>query len=270
MPISDPETLKDFLSAHGLKPNKALGQNFFIDMEKLTSIVEASHVDGLDIIEIGPGPGALTELLLPRVSRLIAVEKDATMSALLTERLGTDDRLTVRTADILRFDMAHAFDGAFSVCGNLPYYITTPIAERILLACPVSATIMVQREAADRFLAHPGDRVYGPLAILSQLFYEPSRLLDIPRSCYYPQPDVDSAVVRLVRRPSATRETVAAMNAFLNQAFLMRRKTLFNNLGRTENVAEAIRSIGADPAIRAEALAPEQLLSLYRRLHPSA
>ena len=268
MPMTDLTALKAALEAAGLKPNRALGQNFFVDGARLDAIVDAAGIDGRAVLEIGPGMGALTERLAERAARVVAVEKDAAMAALLRERLSGAANLTVETADILRFPIAEAMQKGvgedFSVVGNLPYYITTPIAERLLQLLPASMTLMVQREAAERFFAGPDDRVYGPLAAMTAVCCEARRVMEVPRGCYYPQPDVDSTVVHLVRRDAADGIPAEAFFAFLNRAFSMRRKTLFNNLGREPRVEQALASLGLPENVRAEALPPKQLYEVFR------
>lgn len=268
VPITDPDTLKTTLEHCGIRPNKALGQNFFIDEDRLAVIADTADVSGRNVLEIGPGPGALTELLIERAKKVIAVEKDAAMSAILTERLGDEPALSVVTADALRYDPRTGFEGApFCVVGNLPYYITTPISERYVAMEPESLTLMVQREAAVRFLAQPGDRVYGPLAVVCDVFYRAEKTMDIPRACYWPQPEVDSAVVRLKYCPPENGTGRArAFFAFLNAVFAMRRKTLINNLGRTDAAREAIAACGLAPDVRAEAVGPGTLYELFRIL----
>lgn len=265
-PISDIDNLKETLLRYGIRPNKALGQNFFIDGERLSRIAEAACIDGANVLEIGPGPGALTEELVQHAGRIVAVEKDGEMVKILTDRLGDEPALTIVNADALRYQPRDAFgNDPFSVAGNLPYYITTPIAERYMAMEPVSMTLMVQREAAERFFAQPNDRVYGPLSVVSGVFYRADKLMDIPRGCYWPQPDVDSAVVLLKRNPSLGEAgTAKAFFGFLNACFAMRRKTLINNLGRTDAAKAAIAACGLAPDVRAEAVAPEILYRLFQ------
>ncbi len=230
----DAAAVRRALYAAHLRPNRALGQNFCTDGARLAAMADAAAADGLPVLEIGPGLGALTEPLLLRAPRVVAVEKDAALCAALRARLCAHERagrLALYAADILRFDVPGAMDGApFAAAGNLPYYITTPIAEYLLPLLPSSLTLMVQREAGERFFAGPGARVYGPLSVLTQLYYEPERLMDVPRGCFYPQPEVDSLVVRLARRRGAPPEAPQRVLAFCRRAFSMRRKTLLNNL----------------------------------------
>lgn len=302
----DAAQIKRALSEAGLRPNAALGQNFCVDEARLAAIVDAADVAGRPVLEVGPGLGALTEPLLARAARVVAVEKDAALAALLSRRLAAAGaRLAVYTADILRFDVAAAMEAApaapgnpaapgssdspgapgssdspaapgspgapgaaFCVAGNLPYYITTPIVERLLPLLPLSLTLMVQREAAARFSAGPGARVYGPVAVFSQLYYTVRHVMDVPRDSYYPQPDVDSSVVHLARRDALPDAEPAALLAFLHRAFAMRRKTLWNNLARAPQAAAALAALGLPADVRAEALPPAALLAVFQALPP--
>lgn len=310
----DAAQIKRALSEAGLRPNAALGQNFCVDEARLAAIVDAADVAGRPVLEVGPGLGALTEPLLARAARVVAVEKDAALAALLSRRLAAAGaRLAVYPADILRFDVAAAMEAApggshnpaapggshspaapgapggsapgnpaapgsfhssgapgaaFCVAGNLPYYITTPIVERLLPLLPLSLTLMVQREAAARFSARPGARVYGPVAVFSQLYYTVRHVMDVPRESYYPQPDVDSSVVHLARRDALPDAEPAALLAFLHRAFAMRRKTLWNNLARAPQAAAALAALGLPADVRAEALPPAALLAVFQALPP--
>lgn len=311
----DAAQIKRALSEAGLRPNAALGQNFCVDEARLAAIVDAADVAGRPVLEVGPGLGALTEPLLARAARVVAVEKDAALAALLSRRLAAAGaRLAVYSADILRFDVAAAMEAApaapgnpaapgspatpgsshspgapgssdspaapgssdspgapgaaFCVAGNLPYYITTPIVERLVPLLPLSLTLMVQREAAARFSAGPGARVYGPVAVFSQLYYTVRHVMDVPRDSYYPQPDVDSSVVHLARRDALPDAEPAALLAFLHRAFAMRRKTLWNNLARAPQAAAALAALGLPADVRAEALPPAALLAVFQALPP--
>ena len=325
----DAAQIKRALSEAGLRPNAALGQNFCVDEARLAAIADVADVAGRPVLEVGPGLGALTEPLLARAARVVAVEKDAALAALLSRRLAAAGaRLAVYTADILRFDVAAAMEAApaapgnpaapggshspaapgapggsapgnpaapgapggsapgnpaapggsdspgapgaaFCVAGNLPYYITTPIVERLLPLLPLSLTLMVQREAAARFSAGPGARVYGPVAVFSQLYYTVRHVMDVPRESYYPQPDVDSSVVHLARRDALPDAEPAALLAFLHRAFAMRRKTLWNNLARAPQAAAALAALGLPADVRAEALPPAALLAVFQALNGS-
>ena len=255
---------REILSQYGLKPNRSLGQNFLADPDVCARIADACRCEGMPVLEIGPGLGALTAELLRTADRVVAVEKDAGMVHVLRQEL-PDPKLEVVEGDILKFDIQGRMgSGPYKAAGNLPYYITTPIAERLLTAKPDCAVLMVQKEAAERFLARPGDRVYGPLAILSSLLFRPEYLFSVPPHCFWPQPEVDSAVVRLERRPEAAGEKAEELLQFLKTCFRMRRKTMKNQFAGNEEMRELLRETGLEGA-RAESLSPEELYGLYQK-----
>lgn len=258
--------IKALFSGEDRRANRALGQNFFTDGELLEAFVREAELGTEPILEIGPGLGALTEPLLKTGAKVIAVEKDAFLAEKLPALMNSS-RLTVVTGDILRQDVPSLTGGRFSVAGNLPYYITTPIVELLLSLLPETALIMVQAEAAERFFALPGDRVYGPVAILSGLYYECRMLAELDPGKYYPPPDVRSAVVLMKKRPDAdTLPPPKAFAGFIRKALLARRKTIENNLGKDEATRNALRRADIDPGIRAETLSPERFLRLYTEL----
>jgi len=259
------QTVKELLTELGRAPNKALGQNFFVDGPRLQSLADAMNVDGAAVLEIGAGLGALTELLLPRAQTLYAVELDSALCDIL--RRFKDPKLQILCGDCLKLDYSF-LPPDFVAAGNLPYYITTPIAEMLLTLNPSEITLMVQKEAAARFFAAPGDKTYGPVAILSQLFYEPKLLAELPESCYWPQPTVRSCVVQLRKRdrfqiPDSRHQDFLS---FIKQCLRMRRKTLLNNLKGWPAAASILEQMNLSPSIRAEALTPEQFLTLFREL----
>ena len=216
------------------------------------------------MLEIGPGTGALTQGLLARAAFLAAVEKDGRLCDILRERFG--ERLTLLHADALDADIP-ALMGLqpWHAVGNLPYYATTPIVLRLLSLLPESMTLMVQKEAAERFFAQPKDRVYGPVAVACACFYDAEPVLNAPRDCFRPAPEVDSIVVRLSRNTRPAPDA-AKFLSFLKQAFSMRRKTLYNNVSRDQRVLQTLENLGFASDARAEALPPEALLTIYLAL----
>lgn len=256
-------SIKAQLAQYGLTPNKALGQNFLADDMAAEEI--AASCKGA-IIEIGPGMGALTEKLLNRPEKVAAVEIDRRMAEILKDRFG--DRLMLIEGDVLKTDIkeiAESLGGAVSIAGNLPYYITTPICTQ-LITCGAdirSMTLMMQKEAAERFFAKPGDRVYGPLTVLAQYYYDVSTLLRLSREAYYPRPEVDSVVLKLERKQA---EHHPMLHWLLESAFAMRRKTLSNNLKAAgisdERLNEICEAVGIQPNIRAEKLTPAQFAAI--------
>jgi len=248
----------------GFVPNKALGQNFLIDGSVIDGILDEAQISGKRVLEIGPGAGALTQGLLQRAAFLAAIEKDGRLCDVLHERFGA--RLMLLHADVLDANIPLLMGNEpWHAVGNLPYYATTPIVFKLLSLLPQSMTLMVQKEAAQRFSARPRDRVYGPVAVTTACFYNAREVIQVPRSCFQPQPEVDSVVVRLERNNAAI-ESPAAFLTFLKQAFSMRRKTLFNVLGKEPLLPELLASLHLNTDVRAEALSPDILLQLYRTL----
>lgn len=256
-------TIKAQLELYGLTPNKALGQNFLADEGAAEEI--AASCPG-PVIEIGPGMGALTEKLLERQAPVAAIEIDSRMAGILRERFG--DRLRLTEGDVLRADIcaiADSLGGRVSIAGNLPYYITTPICTRLITcgADIASMTLMMQKEAGERFFAGPGDRVYGPLTVLARYNYEISTLLRLSREAYYPQPEVDSVVLKLERK---SVQPPPMLEWLLESAFAMRRKTLANNLkaaGVTDGrLKDIFAALDIPENIRAERLTPAQFAAI--------
>lgn len=267
------DTIEQQLAKFCLTPNRALGQNFLADENAALRIAQAACRQDLPALEIGPGLGALTGALLGAAARVTAVELDAAMVGALRGMFGEEKRLNLIHQDFLKFDLdSYAREaGAYCVAGNLPYYITTPICMKLLRAqaLPERMALMVQREAGERFFAPPCTRLYGPLAVLAQLYYECSVLFTLSPAQYYPQPEVESAVILLARREHAPHDPSLAH--FLEAAFAMRRKTLTNNLRAAGFEREAVRAAfercGIGENARAEQLAPAVFAALARTLH---
>lgn len=255
--------VKAALEEQKVSPNRALGQNFCVDGQRLKTCVEQMTL-AKDVIEIGPGLGGLTELLLEKGVSVTAVEKDAAMADYLIKTL-PDPNLAVITGDALKFRYRDV-PAPFSVVGNLPYYITTPLCTAILKALPASFYCMVQKEAADRFFAAPKDDTYGPLSILVQLFYDAKTLEAFPPDCFYPSPEVQSVFVGMTKKADAPKVDPTAFFAFCTQLLSMRRKTIKNNLKAYANAASALSALGIAPETRAETLSPGMFLSLYSLL----
>lgn len=266
---------KGFLEQYGITPNRALGQNFLCDANAIEKILAAAKAGGEFVLEIGPGLGALTEGLARQAERVVAVEIDNAMIAPLSERLSEYANVRILHADFLKAswkEMAPPGGGDFIAAGNLPYYATTPICLKLFEQAGRirSITVMVQKEAARRFFAGPGDKVYGPLSVVARSWYDASCVMELPPECFYPQPGVDSTVVRLVRAedvpgidPKTALKTVGA-------CFRMRRKTIINNLlaagiPRSEALS-ALKESGVKPEARAESVEPRRLIALAEAL----
>ncbi len=264
--------VRERLSCLGIMPKRSLSQNFLIDEAKRDEIINALNPAGQAVLEIGPGLGSLTEALILRAERVVAVELDDVLSCALKAAY-PHKNLKVLTGDFLKQDFSCLYkelgNRPFLVAGNLPYAITSPIMYKLLSSeLPICRmALMLQLEAADRFFANPTERAYGPLTIAANSAYNARRLMQLPPSSFYPQPKVRSAVVLLEQKPPPLPQK--GFLAFLKLAFSMRRKTLFNNLINyysEEQIQQALSLLGLDTACRAEALLPKTLLSLYNAL----
>ena len=211
-----------------------LGQHFLV-RGALVERIAAAVCPGPErlVIEIGPGKGALTERLLARAARVVAIETDARLVERLTERFRTATNLTLIQDDVLHADLSGW--GAAVVAGNLPYYITSPILSKVLALGPSlrRAVFLVQKEVAERLAAKPGSRRYGFLTVQTQLLASPEVLFGVPPSAFRPPPKVDSAVVRLTPYHDGapwSLEDPAGFLDFVGLCFRQKRKTIRNNL----------------------------------------
>jgi 16S rRNA (adenine1518-N6/adenine1519-N6)-dimethyltransferase len=216
------------------------------------------------VVEIGPGKGALTAHLLERAERVIAIEIDHVLIQYLTAKFRGEPRLELVEGDVLKVELAQY--GPEAVAGNLPYYITSPIIEKVLgMRRPVRcAVFLVQKEVAERLTASPGARDYGYLSVATQFLAKAELLFTVAPGSFKPPPKVDSAVVRLTPRSPATVGDSAAFLRFVGLCFRHKRKTLRNNLGGVfpPEVVAALPEAG----MRAEQLSLEMFVDLYGRL----
>jgi 16S rRNA (adenine1518-N6/adenine1519-N6)-dimethyltransferase len=209
---------------------KSLGQHFLNDKRILTGIVDALELSGRElVIEIGPGRGSLTALLLERARHVTAVEVDRALAALLRERYAADQRVTIVEGDVLDVDFGEVAGGPYVLVGNVPYYITTPILFKGLARPrPDRAVYLVQREVAERIVAAPGDRDYGALSVNVQAVARPEILFRVPAGAFRPPPKVESAVIRLTpnEHPAISADWEEAYRELVIAAFGFRRKQM--------------------------------------------
>jgi 16S rRNA (adenine1518-N6/adenine1519-N6)-dimethyltransferase len=267
---------RQMLERHGLRPKKSWGQNFLGDDDALAQIAGAVGLQpGEAVVELGPGLGHLTRHLLATGARVIAVERDRDMVAVLQGL--ADPRLQVVAADAARADFA-ALAGVprVAVVGNLPYHLTSPILFQVLdqHAHVSRAVFTVQKEVADRLAARPGGREYGLLSVLLGLFFDLESLLTLPARLFHPPPRVDSAVVRLtaLAHPRAAVTDESRFRRLVKAGFSQRRKTLWNALrsdpalGGEAVLQGALQAAGVDPKRRAETLSSEEFAAIERAL----
>ena len=252
---------------------KSLGQHFLNDPRILGRIADALELTGSElVIEIGPGRGALTELLLERGGHVIAIEYDRALAALLRERYAGDSRITIVERNVLEVDFGDLATGPYVLAGNVPYYITTPILFKGLTnPRPDRAVYLVQREVAERIAAPPGDREYGALSVNVQAVANAELLFRVGRGAFQPPPRVDSAVLRITPRvdPVISLPEEEEFRSFVQAAFGMRRKQMRRVLRElwkidAESAERIIDAAGIDPAVRPETLSPTEFANLLR------
>lgn len=278
--MSSPKTMQDVIRKHQFTLKKSLGQNFLIDENILNNIASAAGINGDSyVLEIGPGAGALTQVLAAQAKKVIAVEIDRRLEPVLSDTLQDFDNVSVHFGDVLKLDLHQIIrqecpaDASVTVVANLPYYVTTPILMKLLTSeLPINTiVVMIQKEVAGRLQADPGEKSYGSLSIAVQYVAEPKIVMTVPKTVFVPQPNVDSAVIRLNVRPEK-KVTVADEEFFfrlIRASFAQRRKTLMNNLvhnlydkTQKEKLLEVLERVGIDPGRRGETLSIEEFARL--------
>ncbi|MCI5856382.1 MAG: 16S rRNA (adenine(1518)-N(6)/adenine(1519)-N(6))-dimethyltransferase RsmA [Agathobacter sp.] len=277
--LGNPKNTIEVLQKYQFNFQKKFGQNFLIDTRILEEIIAASGVGSNDfVLEIGPGIGTMTQYLCEAAREVVAVEIDNNLIPILKDTLHAYDNVEVLNEDILKVDinkLAQEKNGGrpIKVVANLPYYITTPIIMGLFEShVPIdSITIMVQKEVADRMQVGPGTKDYGALSLAVQYYAKPEIVVNVPPSCFMPQPKVGSAVIRLTRhdKPPVDVRDEKLMFQIIRASFNQRRKTLANGLSNfpqlqldKQQVTDCITALGVPATIRGEALTLEQFAQL--------
>lgn len=286
--LYNPTNTLEIIKKYGFGFQKRFGQNFLIDGNVVEKIVREAGITKDDfVLEIGPGIGTMTQILCENAREVAAVEIDKNLIPILAETLAPYDNVTVINEDILKVDVRKLAeeknDGRpIKVVANLPYYITTPIIMGLFEShVPLeSITIMVQKEVAQRMQVGPGTKDYGALSLAVQFYADAQIVLKVPASCFMPRPNVDSAVIKLVRHEDAPVKVKDEQFMFrvIRAAFNQRRKTLANSLANSselngsghactrEDVTTALEAMGLPGGIRGEALTLAQFGELADRL----
>ncbi len=274
--IADKGVTKHILRAFDLHASRRLGQNFLISPGVVRAVVEAAEIENGDrVLEIGPGIGTLTQGLLEAGAEVTAVELDKKLPAVLAETLRGYAHLKVVQGDILKTDIpALMGDQPFKVAANLPYYITTPILLSLLeQSLPITHIVtMVQKEVAERMTARPGGKDYGALSVAVQYHTEPEIVLDVPPSCFFPAPEVDSAVIACAVRktPAVAVQDEKLFFRVVKASFGQRRKTLSNALKPLSfskmQSGDALRGAGIDSTRRGETLSLAEFAAIANKL----
>ena len=277
--LGNPKNTIEVLQKYHFNFQKKFGQNFLINTSILEEIIDAAEITKEDfVLEIGPGIGTMTQYLCEAAREVVAVEIDTNLIPILGDTLSAYDNVEVMNADILKVDIAKLADERnggkpIKVVANLPYYITTPIIMGLFEShVPIdSITIMVQKEVADRMQEGPGSKEYGALSLAVQYYAKPEIVVNVPPSCFMPQPKVGSAVIRLTRHenPPVDVDNEKLMFQVIRASFNQRRKTLANGLNNfgsfslgKEEIQKSIEELGVPVNIRGEALSLEQSAKL--------
>ena len=271
------EETRFIMKKYNIKANKNLGQNFLINEEVVTNIVDCSNIDKQDlVIEIGPGLGTLTKYLLEKAGKVICIELDTKMLQILKDRFSLYNNFELINNDVLKVDLKNIIEKEkaegkiqnVKIVANLPYYITTPIIMKLLeeeLELE-SITVMIQKEVADRLIAIPGEKNTGAITYAVYYYATSEAIMEVPNSSFIPEPAVTSKVIKLnIRKePIVTPKNKEKMFKVIKCAFMQKRKTLLNSLTNNkifENKnqgIELLKSLQINENIRPEELTLEQ------------
>ena len=269
------------MKKYNIKANKNLGQNFLIDEEAINTIVESSNIKEKDlVIEIGPGLGTLTKMLLERAKKVICIELDENMVNILEDRFKLYKNIEILNQDILRTDLREIIKKEkqsgnvenVKIVANLPYYITTPIV-MMLLEKKLdldSITVMVQKEVAERLIAIPGHKNTGAITYTVYYYADSCKVLEVPNTSFIPEPEVTSEVIKLKIRkePPVKTKSEDLMFKIIKGAFMQRRKTLLNSLTNFKIFddkkmgLEVLKRVGLKENVRAEELSLENFAQI--------
>lgn len=270
------EETKQLLKKYKIRVNKSLGQNFLIDGNVIEQIITGSDISKEDlVIEIGPGLGTLTNELIQKAKKVIAIELDPKMITILQDRFSKEENFEIIFQDVLTCDLQQILKqeqektnySSIKVVANLPYYITTPIMMKLLEEkLPLaSITVMIQKEVAERLIAIPGTKNAGAITYSIYYYAKSGKILEVPNSCFIPEPEVTSEVIQLQIRekPAVKTKDSKVMFSIIKSAFMQRRKTLLNALVNTKvfiNKEEAMKifnQLGIEEKARAEEIPME-------------
>lgn len=268
---------KFILNKYGIHANKSLGQNFLINNEVVSTIIESANISNKDlVIEIGPGLGTLTSRLLEKAGKVICVELDDRMISILEDRFKLYNNFELIHNDVLKVDLNKIIEENLEnsnlktakIVANLPYYITTPIIMKLLeeKLNIETITVMIQKEVADRLVALPGTKNAGAITYSVYYYADAIKIIDVEKNSFIPEPNVTSSVIQLkIRKESLLQvENEELMFKIIKQAFMQRRKTLVNALSNLaifnnkEEIIQLLKELNINEKVRGEALTIEQ------------
>lgn len=272
--LYSPKIVKEIIDLYSFRFSKSLGQNFLVDKNFVDKIVDAADVSGKNVIEIGPGIGTITYEMAKVAKKVVAIEIDDSLIPIIEENMEEFDNFDLIHEDILKADLekivAEEFAGeSFKVVSNLPYYITTPIIEKLVtsnLPC-TDMTIMVQKEVADRMLATEKDKEYSSLSVFVKYYSDAKKVTNVPKSVFMPQPKIDSTVLKLDLRKYTDDVDEAKLFSLIHAGFNKRRKTILNSLSdavEKDKLRLAFEKLGIKDNLRAENLSLDDFINLAK------
>lgn len=268
---------KFIMDKYHITANKNLGQNFLIDDDTVSGIVDAANVSKDDlIIEIGPGLGTLTKELLDRAGKVICIELDKRMIEILNDRFSMYDNFKVLNDDVLKVNLKELIEKEkvkkTKIVANLPYYITTPIIMKLLeeRLDIETITVMIQKEVADRLVTKPGTGDTGAITYAIHYYTNPKRVLEVPNTAFIPEPKVNSTVINLevLKEPKVAVKDEKKLFEVIKTAFMQKRKTLLNALansnkyGSKEQICKTLELLSIDNRVRPEKLTLEEFAKI--------
>jgi 16S rRNA (adenine1518-N6/adenine1519-N6)-dimethyltransferase len=270
--------IQALLASAKTEPRHRFGQNFMIDQNLVRLVAEAGEISPDDtVIEVGPGTGTLTEELLARAGRVVAVEIDRDLAGMLRQRFGSNEKFSLIEGDALAGKhslnatlnemITNAREMRIKLVANLPYNIASPLVIELLIGGVDLLAFTVQKEVADRLRASASSEAYGPLSVMAQMLSRVELLRTLPPQAFWPAPKIESALVR-VRRDDRLGSSAADFSRFVHQLFSARRKMLRRSLAQAGfDAEEVLTSLAIDGQLRPENLTPQQFAAMFAHLN---
>ena len=275
--LYSPKVVKEIIDFYDFSFKKSLGQNFLIDKNFVDKIVESADIENQNVLEIGPGIGTITYEMAKTAKKVVVIEIDKSLIPILEQNLEEFDNVKIINEDILKVDLVklieEEFDGeSFKVVSNLPYYITTPIIEKLIttgIPCK-DMTIMVQKEVGQRMVASEVDKEYSSLSVFIKFYTEAKTLVNLPKSVFMPQPKIDSTILNLKLRIYDENVDQETLFKLVRAGFNKRRKTILNSMSDVvdkEDLKVAFEKTGLKANLRAENLSIDHYIKLASQIN---
>ena len=275
--LYSPKVVKEIIDFYDFSFKKSLGQNFLIDKNFVDKIVESADIENQNVLEIGPGIGTITYEMAKTAKKVVVIEIDKSLIPILEQNLEEFDNVKIINEDILKVDLVklieEEFDGeSFKVVSNLPYYITTPIIEKLIttgIPCK-DMTIMVQKEVAERMVAGEKDKEYSSLSIFIKFYTDAKVIVNLPKSVFMPQPKIDSTILNLKLRIYDNNVNQTTLFKLVRAGFNKRRKTILNSMSDVvdkEDLKVAFEKTGLKANLRAENLSIDDYIKLANQIN---